>query len=204
MTGDAIINNRKKKLIPSYELEVKGTWKGGATMHSVSCSNFQNSGCYNKEQGLSGNCKLLTLTWSGPLAGSTKDGSSAEGTFTLPYIADENVDEDPELKAAVLSDNKTAQQLRELFLSRGKQVHLRQAAHKSFQQLSMRPLVGPMGWPLLHTACRDSAPFDSTVFVCGSSANRNPRPARCEIDRMSYARLRGVQNIHQCDEVHDL
>ena len=38
VTGDAIINNRKRKLIPSYELEVKGTWKGTATMHSSSCS----------------------------------------------------------------------------------------------------------------------------------------------------------------------
>ena len=28
VTGDAIINNRKKKLIPSYELQVKGTWSG--------------------------------------------------------------------------------------------------------------------------------------------------------------------------------
>lgn len=28
VSGDAIINNRKKKLIPSYELEVKGTWTG--------------------------------------------------------------------------------------------------------------------------------------------------------------------------------
>ncbi|CAK0780341.1 hypothetical protein CVIRNUC_005018 [Coccomyxa viridis] len=81
VTGDAIINNRKRKLIPSYELEVKGTWKG-----------------------------------------STKDGSSAEGTFTMPYIADENADEDPELKAAVMDDSKSAQQLRELFLSQGRQL----------------------------------------------------------------------------------
>ncbi len=28
VTGDAIINNRKKKLIPSYELQIKGTWSG--------------------------------------------------------------------------------------------------------------------------------------------------------------------------------
>ena len=28
VTGDAIINNRKRKLIPAYELEVKGTWTG--------------------------------------------------------------------------------------------------------------------------------------------------------------------------------
>ena len=33
--GDAIINNRKKKLIPSYELEVKGTWTGkGLSPHA--------------------------------------------------------------------------------------------------------------------------------------------------------------------------
>ena len=42
----------------------------------------------------------------------------------MPYIADENADEDPELKAAVLDDSKAAQQLRELFLSRGKPVRL--------------------------------------------------------------------------------
>ena len=40
----------------------------------------------------------------------------------MPYIADENADEDPELKAAVMDDSKAAQQLRGLFLSRGKQV----------------------------------------------------------------------------------
>ena len=45
------------------------------------------------------------------------------------YIADENADEDPELKAAVMDDSKSAQQLRELFLSQGRQVLLRQAAH---------------------------------------------------------------------------
>lgn len=28
VTGDAIINNRKKKIIPSYELDIKGTWSG--------------------------------------------------------------------------------------------------------------------------------------------------------------------------------
>ena len=47
----------------------------------------------------------------------------------MPYIADENADEDPELKAAAVGDSKPAQQLRELFLSQGRQVLLRQAAH---------------------------------------------------------------------------
>lgn len=28
VTGEAFINNRKNKLIPSYELEVQGSWSG--------------------------------------------------------------------------------------------------------------------------------------------------------------------------------
>ena len=28
VTGEAILNNRKNKLIPAYELAVKGTWQG--------------------------------------------------------------------------------------------------------------------------------------------------------------------------------
>ena len=28
VSGDAIVNNRKKKIIPSYELEIRGSWKG--------------------------------------------------------------------------------------------------------------------------------------------------------------------------------
>lgn len=28
VTGDAIVNNRKNKLIPSYELEITGSWTG--------------------------------------------------------------------------------------------------------------------------------------------------------------------------------
>lgn len=28
VSGDAIVNNRKNKLIPSYELEITGSWTG--------------------------------------------------------------------------------------------------------------------------------------------------------------------------------
>ncbi len=28
VAGDAVINNRKNKLIPAYELEIKGAWSG--------------------------------------------------------------------------------------------------------------------------------------------------------------------------------
>ncbi|CAL8468942.1 g8483 [Coccomyxa elongata] len=84
VTGDAIINNRKKKLIPSYELQVKGTWSG-----------------------------------------EVRDGDtveSASGRFELPYVADENADEDPELKVSTSSDSAAARRLKEAFLGSGKQV----------------------------------------------------------------------------------
>ena len=34
VTGDAVINNRKKKLIAVYELDIKGTWSGQALPQS--------------------------------------------------------------------------------------------------------------------------------------------------------------------------
>ena len=52
----------------------------------------------------------------GPGAGS------AEGRFCLPYLADENADEDPELKATTSAESKAAQQLKEAFLNQGKKV----------------------------------------------------------------------------------
>ena len=53
----------------------------------------------------------------------------------MPYIADENADEDPELKAAVMDNSKSAQQLRELFLSQGKQVHLRPSSPLDYSKM---------------------------------------------------------------------
>lgn len=55
--GDAILNVRKAKLIPSYELCVKVKWEG-----------------------------------------TTADGQAGKGLIELPYVADENHDEDPEVK----------------------------------------------------------------------------------------------------------
>ena len=86
VTGEALINNRKKKLIPSYELAVKGQWTG-----------------------------------------EIKDGSgtsvlSASGTFQLPYISDENADEDPELTVSLTFEGPAQQRLKQAFVNKGKQV----------------------------------------------------------------------------------
>ena len=36
VTGEAFVNNRKRKLIPSYEIALQGSWKGRAAV-LVSC-----------------------------------------------------------------------------------------------------------------------------------------------------------------------
>lgn len=33
VSGEAFVNNRKNKLIPSYELEVRGLWQGQCSNH---------------------------------------------------------------------------------------------------------------------------------------------------------------------------
>ncbi len=86
VTGEALINNRKKKLIPSYELAVKGQWTG-----------------------------------------EIKDGSgtsvmSTSGTFQLPYISDENADEDPELTVSLTDEGSAQQRLKQAFVNKGKKV----------------------------------------------------------------------------------
>ena len=54
-----------------------------------------------------------------------RDGDAAEsasGSFHLPYVADENADEDPELKVSTSGDGTAARRLKEAFLGSGKQV----------------------------------------------------------------------------------
>ncbi|KAL3150949.1 hypothetical protein ABBQ32_000695 [Trebouxia sp. C0010 RCD-2024] len=84
VTGEALINNRKKKLIPSYELAVKGHWKGEIK------------------------------------DGSQNSVASASGSFQLPYISDENADEDPELTVSLTDSGAGQQQLKQAFVTKGK------------------------------------------------------------------------------------
>lgn len=83
-TGEAFVNIRKGKMIPSYEVEMRLAWEG-----------------------------------------TVRDGSdnviaSASGQVHLPYIAEENSDEDPEVKVSVSADNAASARLRELMLAEGK------------------------------------------------------------------------------------
>lgn len=80
VTGEAFINNRKNKLIPSYELEVQGSWSG--EYHEISAESVP-----------------------------------TEGHFHFPYIADENADEDPELRFTTASESAAAKAAKQALLS---------------------------------------------------------------------------------------
>lgn len=81
LAGDAILNVRKAKLIPSYELCIKLRWQG-----------------------------------------TSADGQQASGLIELPYVADENHDEDPELRVVLPVEDKASQAVKEAILAAGKQV----------------------------------------------------------------------------------
>ena len=59
--------------------------------------------------------------WAGEVREGNGRAAQGEGSWQLPYLADENADEDPELKVAANSD-AAAQRLREAFLAQAKQV----------------------------------------------------------------------------------
>ncbi|WCJ34045.1 hypothetical protein M5689_015371 [Euphorbia peplus] len=65
----------------------------------------------------------LTLSWEG----EAKDGDGisllkAEGTVELPYISDENADEDPEIRVLVKDDGPVGKRLKEAMWAKGKPV----------------------------------------------------------------------------------
>ncbi|GBF98914.1 hypothetical protein Rsub_11706 [Raphidocelis subcapitata] len=78
LEGEAFLNNRKAKLIASYELKMAIGWKG-----------------------------------------TTADGREASGVIELPYLADENDDEETEVRVVVADDSGAAGELRNALLRQG-------------------------------------------------------------------------------------
>lgn len=71
----------------------------------------------------------MRISWSG----EAKDGSGNSlvkvvGSVDLPYIADENADEEPDLKVTVKDESPVGQRLREAFLAKGKPLVLKKIA----------------------------------------------------------------------------
>lgn len=69
----------------------------------------------------------LVISWEGEAKDS--EGNSllkADGSVDIPYISDENADEDPELKVTVRDDGPIGKRLKEAFLAKGKPFVLEQ------------------------------------------------------------------------------
>ena len=77
----------------------------------------------------------ITLTWEGEVKNSAGDETLAavKGTAELPYVADENHDEEPEVKIMLAADSAdgagpAGQRLREAMLAKGRPIIVRQVA----------------------------------------------------------------------------
>lgn len=82
LSGDAVVNQRKGKLIPAYELELKVKW-----------------------------------------VGTDNEGKElAKGDVKLPYISEENHDEDPEVVVTVASGGDAGEKIRGMIVKHGRPI----------------------------------------------------------------------------------
>lgn len=69
----------------------------------------------------------LVLSWEGEAKDSEgKTLLKADGSIDIPYISDENADEDPEIRITVRDDGPVGNRLKEAFVARGKSFVLEQ------------------------------------------------------------------------------
>ncbi|XP_043692537.1 activator of 90 kDa heat shock protein ATPase homolog [Telopea speciosissima] len=67
----------------------------------------------------------VSLSWEGEARDA--DGKSllkVDGSVEIPYIADENADEDPEIKVTVMDEGPIGRRIKDAFLSKGKPIVL--------------------------------------------------------------------------------
>ncbi len=79
---------------------------------------------------------------AGEVQGADGQAERGEGAWQLPYLADENADEDPEVKASA-GDGVASQRLRKAFLAHGKQAGPAQGRCVLFPAVSDALLGGP-------------------------------------------------------------
>jgi hypothetical protein len=60
----------------------------------------------------------IKVNWQG----TTADGQQGSGLIELPYVADENHEEDPEIKVLLPNEDAASQQLKAEILTKGKEV----------------------------------------------------------------------------------
>ncbi|KAI7840914.1 hypothetical protein COHA_005346 [Chlorella ohadii] len=126
--GEAVVNNRKNKIIAAYELSV-------------------------------------TLGWEG----STADGTAVTGEVRLPYVSEENHDEDPEMQVATSTEGPAAQQLKAAILGSGKKV-VHDAVAVFVKELRA-------GGPMRSGAAQPKAAPAKSVDAAASEAAQGTSPA---------------------------
>lgn len=101
--------------------------QGGVWITTTAVESFTGEAYVNIRKGkiIPGYELKLRLKW----AGEAKDGdgkvlSRVDGTVEFPYIADENADDEPEVKVAVLDETSLGQRFKDAFLAKGKSVVL--------------------------------------------------------------------------------
>lgn len=130
--GEAVVNNRKNKIIAAYELAVVVGWE-----------------CVGE------------------------DGGTVAGELRMPYISEENHDEDPELQVAVTSEGPAAQKAKEAILSSGKKV-IYDAVATFVQELRAG---GPMRSGVAQPKAAPAQSVDAAVAAAAGEANGSSAPA---------------------------
>jgi len=96
--------------------------EGGLTLRTVALDKFDGEAYVNIRKGkvIPGYELSLTLSWEAEAA-SEAGAAKVAGAAEVPYLADENADEDPDLRVTVRGDETPlARRARDAFLARGK------------------------------------------------------------------------------------
>ncbi|KAL6779587.1 AHA1 [Auxenochlorella protothecoides x Auxenochlorella symbiontica] len=165
LEGEAIVNNRKSKIIVAYELEAVLAWEGTAP-----------------------------------------DGAKVKGELKLPYISEENHDEDPEVLVRLKEESKAGQAVRDLIVKHGRPVVYR-AMSQFVSELRAGGPVTKGGSEAASdngaaSAARGAAPAATsaapaaTDAPAASGSGRAPRDRRrIKLTERFYA---SAQDIYEC------
>ncbi|KAJ1268788.1 hypothetical protein BS78_07G160600 [Paspalum vaginatum] len=155
--------------------------EGGLTLRTVALDKLDGEAYVNIRKGkvIPGYELSLTLSWEAEAAASEAGAAKVAGAAEVPYLADENADEDPELRVTVRGDDTPlARRAKDAFLARGKPLVLER----------IREFVAAMakGGPAKDeleskkTPAKEAAPGAAAPPVKGDAAAPAPAPAAKE------------------------
>lgn len=143
----------------------------------------------------------LTLTWSGTLG---QDGTKVRGEIRVPYISEENHDEDPEVNVTVSTDGKvdakSAETARELVVKHGRSIVHQTLARFVKELREGGPVAKEDGSsaaepaPALRSAPSTSEPA-ATAKPATRASQRGRDRRRIEIKESFYA---SASDIYDC------